>query len=102
MTDRCPTCGSAVKIIGNTTKHFEPVDINALLQQERNIAAAALMRLKEIIHVIKKCKKIDKDWLLDVLEAPIFTKAIANVINERGIENYFPKKNEKVRNKDNI
>jgi len=25
VTDRCPTCGAAVKVVGKTTLHYEPV-----------------------------------------------------------------------------
>lgn len=31
MSDKCPTCGSLVKIVGKTTKHYEPVDFKQRL-----------------------------------------------------------------------
>lgn len=30
---RCPTCGQPVKVVGNTTIHYEPVDEVARLQR---------------------------------------------------------------------
>ena len=34
----CPTCGSAVRVVGETTKHFEPIDIEELLAAARREA----------------------------------------------------------------
>lgn len=27
MSEKCPTCGSPVKIVGKTTQHYSPVDL---------------------------------------------------------------------------
>lgn len=46
QTGRCPTCGSAVKVVGNTTQHYEPVYTEATLAQA--VAKARADAFKEI------------------------------------------------------
>lgn len=38
MDEHCPTCGSAVKVVGETTLHYEPVDqIDCLIKENERL-----------------------------------------------------------------
>jgi len=55
MIDTCDTCGSKVKIVGNTTKHYEPIEESEELARLR----AENLELRQALELIAAPKRVD-------------------------------------------
>lgn len=64
MTHKCEVCGSPVKIVGHTTKHYEPIDEITELKAKLAIAKEALEKIDLIDgdcgHAYSECRCIFK------------------------------------------
>lgn len=82
MAERCPTCGGAVKIVGETTPHYEPVvqeGVSALLER-----IAWLER--ELADCTRDCRKAGARFerALDLLvELDRYSKRLAPLLQMR-------------------
>lgn len=64
MTENCPTCGSKVKVVGNVTMSFKPLneEVESLVEALRDIARGQLQVPDFEKYVVNKAKRALKNW----------------------------------------